>query len=680
MTGRIGFLRRFHLLSIFAAFALTVLVTGAAFGVDWPPLEPDDLKMTSLSQQPGAAAFVLLRDELADDPNNNHQVYMRIKVLTDAGRRYGDVEIPYGRRTFKIEDVSGRTIHADGTIVPFDGKVFDNQVAKTRGARGERVNVKSFSLPDVQVGSVIEYHYSLRYDDRVFYAPRWEVQMDLFQRKATFKFIPYVGQLVLSHDRVGSGYAWSGFLPTGAHIQMHTLPKNTLASARQSNEYVDLALTDVPALVKEPYMPPYDEVRYRVEFYYRLPGKQEDFWKEEGKFWSKDVDSFVGKKGGLEEAVAKATAGASSPEEKMRNIYFLVSRLDNWSYDPEREVQEDKALGIKVNHGADDVLRQHGGTHNDLNRLLVAMARVAGIPASLMWVPSRDRNFFEAVLLSTSQLEAELAIVELNGKDVFLDPGTKFCPYGMIDWRYSQVGGIRQGAEGKGTQIVSSSLPDYKTTQVQRLAKLQLNEEGRAEGTVKVGFYGQKGIDLRQLGGKTDDEGKKKLLEDELKSWLPGDSEVTLDGAVNWEDFEHHLGVAYKVSMPLAINSGKRWLVPVHVFQVNEKPRFAASTRNNPVYFDYLFTEMDEVHLTLPAGMAVESMPADDKVRTDFAIYTTAQKPDGTNGLVSSRTLVVGGLEFPPAIYGEVKTFFDKVKTGDDQPLLVKGAAHAELR
>jgi len=680
MTGRVGSLQFSSFSrSFFLLLTLTLVHLPAARAADWPPLDPNDLKVTSLPQQPGAPAFILLREELTDDPMNYHQVYKRIKILTDAGKRYADVEIQYGRRTFRIEDVSGRTIHADGTIIPFDGKVFDKQVVKKRGDAGERVNVKSFTLPDVQVGSIIEYRYSLRYADHVFYAPYWEVQSDLFQREATFKFIPYVGDLIMSHDRVGRGYAWTGFLPTGAKIQEHELPQNRLASARQSNEYVDLALQNIPALIEEPYMPPPAAVRYRVEFYYRLPGKQEDFWREEGKYWSKDVDSFLGKKGGLEEAVAKATAGASSPEDKIKNIYYLVSRLDNWSYDPQREAQEDKALGLKVNHGADDVLRQHGGTHDDLNRLMVAMSRIAGIPASMMWVPSRDWNFFEPELLSTHQLEAEIAIVELNGKDLFLDPGTKFCPYGMIDWRYSQVRGIRQSVGGKGTEIGTTSLPDYKTTQVQRLAKLQLEDDGHAEGTIKVGFYGQRAIDLRQLGGKTDAEGKKKLLEDEMKEWLPGNADVTLDGSPNWDDFDHHLTAGFKVSMPLAVSSGKRWLVPVHVFQVNNTPRFAAGSRMNPVYFNYLFTELDEVHITLSSGMAVESMPTDDLVRTDFSVYATTQKAEGA-GIVSRRNLLLGGLMFPPANYGELKSFFDKVKTGDDQPLLVKGTAHAELR
>src|ERR1700741_3826994 len=89
---------------------------------DWPPISPEELKMTELSQQKGAPAVVLLREEVADDPKNNHSVFMRIKILTEAGRRYADVEIPYYRRGFRIDSISGRTVHVDGSIVPFDGK------------------------------------------------------------------------------------------------------------------------------------------------------------------------------------------------------------------------------------------------------------------------------------------------------------------------------------------------------------------------------------------------------------------------------------------------------------------------------------------------------------------------------------------------------------------------------
>ena len=74
---------------------------------------------------------------------------------------------------------------------------------------------------------------------------------------------------------------------------------------------------------------------WRVNFYYVVSGKEEDYWKDQGKYWSKDVDSFLGKKKGISEAVAKIVTASDSPEQKARKIYAFVSQLENQSYVPE---------------------------------------------------------------------------------------------------------------------------------------------------------------------------------------------------------------------------------------------------------------------------------------------------------------------------------------------------------
>ena len=624
--------------------------------------------------------MVLLRDELANDPYNDHTYYVRIKVLTEAGRRYADVEIPYSRREFSIWGVSGRTTHSDGTVVPFSGKPFDKMVEKTTEHGTKRqIHVRSFGLPDVQVGSILEYRYHLSYDDHSFYAPEWEVQKDLFQRKASFKFIPFLGELRLAHDRIGQGVAWTMYLPKGTQPVDHVLPRSSIATARQASEWIDLQLTNIPPLVKEPYMPPAEVIRYRVQFYYLDGQKQDEFWKNEGKFWDKDVEGFLGHKNGVAEAVSASVTAADNPEQKARKLYGFVAKLSNWSYEPMKTEQEEHALGIKLEKGADDVLKQQGGGHDELNRLYAAMLRAAGVPASMMWVPSRDQNFFDPAFLNTRQLAAEVVIAQVNGKDVFLDPGTKYCPYGLTDWRYSNVGGIRQH-EGKGTVIAQSGLADYNNAMIQRLARVAMSSDGRAEGTLKVGFYGLEGMERRREGGKTDAEGRKKLLEDEVKEWLPGDSEVTLTTAPNWEDTESHLAAQFKISCPLAVGAGKRWMIPVHLFQVNEKPRFSASERVNQIYFEYLSRQVDEVHVKVPDELEVESLPPNENTRLDYALYTTNQKKEAGNSVMGFRDLTMGGMVFPPTMYKEIKGFYDKVKAGDDQPLVAKAAVHAELK
>ncbi len=426
-------------------------------------------------------------------------------------------------------------------------------------------------------------------------------------------------------------------------------------------------------------MPPPGMLRYRVQFYYTVDSKMEVFWKEEGKFWSKDVEKFLDRKGGVDDAVAKTVLPNDSPEQKVRKIYAFVTQLENQSFRPQRPDQEEKAIGLKKNEGVEDVLRQRSGDHDDLNRLFVAMVRAAGLPASMMWVASREDTFFSPEFMSTRQLDAEIAVVQVGAKEVFLDPGTKFCPYGLLDWRYSASRGLRQIA-GKGAEIAESPLANYDQAQIQRLARLQLTEDGRAEGLIKVGFYGLEAMERRQKGSMTDAEGQKKLLEDEVRGWLPGNSDVTLIGTPNWDDTESHLAATFKISCPLAIGAGKRWLVPVHIFQVNNKPVFSAAERVNSIYFWYPTRRVDEVHIILPPTLEVESLPPNDDVKLDYALYSTSQKQDAANAIVARRDLIMAGMAFPSTMYKEIKTFYDKVKTGDDQQVIAKGAAHAEVK
>jgi hypothetical protein len=424
-------------------------------------------------------------------------------------------------------------------------------------------------------------------------------------------------------------------------------------------------------------MPPIEVLRYRVKFYYMVGANQDEFWKDEGKFWNKDVEHFLGRRDGIEQAVTQAVAPGDTAEQKVRKLYALVSAMENQTYNPPREEKELETLGIKAERGAEDVLKQRSGTHDQLNRLFAAMVRVAGIPASMMWVPSREERVFEPSLLTTAQFNAELVIVQLGGQDVFLDPGTKFCPYGLMDWRYSNNRGLRQRENGK-TEFTESPIPDYSKAMIQRLARLQLTDQGKAEGTVKVGFYGLEAMELRQEGGKTDAEGRKKLLEDEIKSWLPGDSEVHLVGTPNWEGTEQHLVTDFQISSPLAVGSGKRWIVPVHIFQVNDRARFPASERANSIYFDYLWRHLDEVHLALPPTLAMESLPPNESVRQDYAVYSVDQKQEGDHGIVARRDLTFGGNAFPQKMYAEIKGFFDKVKAGDDQQAILKVGGNVE--
>ncbi len=141
----------------------------------------------------------------ANDRFEEHIVYARIKILSQKGiEQFSDIAIPYERNE-GIRGVEGRTIHSDGTIVPFTGKPFQKELVK---AGGVRVMEKAFSMPDVQVGSILEYRYTLSYEG--VNPPKWYVQEPVFVHHAHYHFLPSEGGQLLATSYLPDGGAGGG--------------------------------------------------------------------------------------------------------------------------------------------------------------------------------------------------------------------------------------------------------------------------------------------------------------------------------------------------------------------------------------------------------------------------------------------------------------------------------------
>ncbi|HYM34988.1 MAG TPA: hypothetical protein VET48_06290, partial [Steroidobacteraceae bacterium] len=75
---------------------LVMCAVGAtAVAEDWLPISPEELKMTSEPQAPTAPAIILYRQVDRDDQAYTEMAYVRIKILTEEGRKYADIEIPF---------------------------------------------------------------------------------------------------------------------------------------------------------------------------------------------------------------------------------------------------------------------------------------------------------------------------------------------------------------------------------------------------------------------------------------------------------------------------------------------------------------------------------------------------------------------------------------------------------
>src|SRR6185312_116110 len=161
-------------------------------------------------------------------------------------------------------------------------------------------------------------------------------------------------------------------------------------------------------------------------------------------YWTKDVEKFIGHSSAVQAAAAQAIAPADTPEQKVRKLYAMVQKMKNLSYEQDAGLQELIAAKSAEKRTAEDILKKQEGTRDDLTRLFVAMVRSVNIPAFVMRVAPRDETFFQVNIPSWRQLSSEVAIVSIDGKEIFLDPGTPTAPYGLLDWKRTAVDGVRQ--------------------------------------------------------------------------------------------------------------------------------------------------------------------------------------------------------------------------------------------
>src|SRR5580704_12844932 len=198
--------RRLSLIAGLFLLGAAVCRVGSSSADEWMPISPEELKMTSYAAVPGAPAIILYRqvdrDDNAQTPHEYN--YVREKILTEEGRKNADVEIPFVKGDYSIVNIRARTVRQDGSSTVYDGKIYEKEIVK---ARGFKYLAKTFTLSDVQPGSIIEYHYMIDFAENKIFDSNWMLSSDLFTKSAKFTLKPY-GQFPLQ-------WSWPNGLPEG---------------------------------------------------------------------------------------------------------------------------------------------------------------------------------------------------------------------------------------------------------------------------------------------------------------------------------------------------------------------------------------------------------------------------------------------------------------------------------
>ena len=535
----------------------------------------------------------------------------------------------------------GRTIEPDGTIVPFTGKPFNKEIVKSGDVT---VMEKVFSLPDIRVGSIIEYRYLLTYEGNYFMPPTWILQKPIFVHRAHYHFVPTDTSRTITttdsqgHQNVVSHLVYFPLLPSGAKV-------------RSGVDGFDLVVDNIPAAPDEPYMLPLSSFTYRLIFYYTPYPSEKEFWDAEAKYWSKSVNKFAEPSDRIRAAVAKTVAPGDSDDQKLRKIYAAVMTLENTDFTRQHSAEENKAEGEKVKNAA-DIWDQKRGTGNQITLLFIAMARAAGMKAYAMALTSRDQSLLNRGYLYWGQLTDEIAIVNVGGKEVYFDPGERYCEYGRLDWIHTQMFGFRQTDDG--TELATAPPAKYTENITVRQAEVTLGPDGKLQGQIQLSMTGVQALRWRQKALLTDEQSTKTAMEKEVQSQVPDGVKVKMNHILALNDNTLVLTAFLDVSGNMGTATGKRVFFPASFFETRSTPMFAAEKRENPVDLRYPSEVQDVVTITLAPGLSVESLPKAITTVIPIGAEYKSVYADSANSYKQMRLLAVANTLFATKEYPQL--------------------------
>ena len=645
---------------------------------DWPPISKQELEMADDPANPGAAAIILYRELQTYDTKSYETEYRRIKILNDAGKKYADIEIPYLEGATKIEDIQARTTGPDGASVEFRGQIFDRTAIK---ARKTKVQVKSFTLPDIQKGSIIEYSYTTRFRQKV---PDVLKHPEAYLIDATYSF-PSAAWIVQEElSTVRARFVVHPFKKVPLTWLLRRVSANVRPVPQKDGSTV-IEIQNVPGFQSEELMPPEYWLKSRIfSFYVIGSSTSANYWNSEAKRLAEALKPFLGDTNKLKPMLRGIISESDPPETQLRKLYSYVQSIRYLSFEDPKTKQEMERENIRENKNVLDVLKHNYAWANEINLTFVALTTAAGFESAPVMVASADTTIFDFDLLDPSQLDSMIVWVRAGGVEYFLDPATRFCPFDLLPWPESASQGIvvtdkpysfniptGQHSDLGSPVRISTPPPTADKTLIERVAELAIGLDGGVEGSVNITFWGQEALMRRIASREMDEEARKKSLEDEVKSWLTATAISELQGQVNWEELEKPLHAKFRLKIPEFVSvTGRRLLFHAAFFEKGLR-YFKTAARNHDIYFPYPFKEKDDITWTLPPEYKAMNLPANMELRTKFGLYSlNMESKDGR--IHSNRLFTSESLNVPADNYYAIRAYFNQARQVDQGQIVLE--------
>jgi hypothetical protein len=538
------------------------------------------------------------------------EVKTRIKIYKKEGYDWANKKVQY-----YIGDNSKEIVnYSDAITYNLVGGKIEKTKLKSDGEFIEKLNrywgQKKIIMPNVKEGSVIEFQYSVR-SYSIGNPRRWNFQTSIPVNYSEYKtYIPeyYVYNTsqkgfvfpkiteekkqkivsLLNVERTG-GEGMSGV--SNSYVQDKLEYQETITTyiaenlpAMKDEVYVNNVENYTSSLVQELSMTKYPNQP--------LKSYSTD-WNSVVKTIY-DYDDFgpeLSKTGYFEEDLKGVIAGLTAPKDKITAIFNFVKARVKWNdYD-----------GYSCNDGVKKAYKDKTGNVAEINLMLTAMLRYAGLTANPVLVSTRSNGV--AIFPNRNAFNYVIAAVE-NGSDLtLLDASDAYSTLNVLPFR--ALNWVGRLIRKDGTSIEVDLMPKIPSNDLVTM-NYAIDEKGLVSGKLMRQRTDHKAIVFRKKIEDIKEESYLEKLENDNDKIEVKDYSRTNEKELELPAIETFSFVGSNLD---EIIGGKIYVNPM-LFYTEKQNLFKQEVREYPIDYGYPFMNKYAINILIPEGYKVETIPA----------------------------------------------------------------------
>ncbi len=632
--------------------------------MEYGKVSPNEVKATSYENDKGAEAVVLF------DKGESHFVegeegfkvlferLTRIKVLSDAGKKWTDFEIPY----YHEEELYEKIYELKGVVYNYESGYITKTPLDLSLVNKERINnnwdQKLIAMPNVREGSVVELKYKIE-SPYYFNLQDWRFQwgIPVVYSEYITKMTPYFEYTwLLQGANKFDLYETYKEQATG-----WSLPVNHSYSITSAYDVVQkYAMKNVEAFNDEGFIGSMEDYIIKLDFQlsrinYLSGGKKDIFTT-----WDKLIEGLL-KKENFGRYLKKSTKNASeildheklvniSSREKFNIVLNFVKNRFKWN----------EEYGIFASKTLSKTLDDGYGNSADINLMTAGLLNGVGIKSYPVIISTRKHgkirknypfvHFFNYVVV-LAEIDGEVILTDATDLNIQNDRIPAHC--------INDVGLIIKKDEESWTSLVCNFPSIIKTSIIIDIEGMTLSVQISKSATEYDALH------LRKTYGNDRKKLKKKFLED---GYNVEESNIDVD---NMKDLAKSYNVKYRFNKKAEYINNKIYISPFFNEIITENP-LKRQTRNYPIEMLYPKLRVFLSSFKIPQGYKLDYIAENYKI--DNENFTLQYKSNIIGDFVQvSYSYYFKKSIYPANDYLKLKLYFKEiVKKANEKVVLVK--------